>query len=377
MDPNELTPEEDKAEQERFEQQAAEAEGGEPPANQELQQEPPEQQDGGDGEQGEGEGDDESARLWAEMQAEEEGNATPSTDGDGGDKDSTTSVSRGTGDGGEGKSGDRPSSEASPPADPWQNAPPELRAAHEAEVKRLRAEAERAVRREQGRRRKEQEQGTKRPPAETAARPSPPASKKPVGEFLDEALTDYPEIREPLKQTLAPIEQKLDQLERAEAARIAQAKEREEAAEVARIKGQQELLDQAHPDWEKDIVYGKHARTFYDWINDPIRPRKFYDAVFKTNNERIVDAKAAIEVFDAFKKEIKLAQEPPASRGNGGGQRQELSARRAAQRDGARSPRSPGGPPLRSGIPAEGDPQAIWDQIASEDPEEAKWRKRA
>ncbi|TPN11720.1 hypothetical protein [Mesorhizobium sp. B2-1-2] len=234
---------------------------------------------------------------------------------------------------------------APPPADDiWAKASPELRAAHEAEMAALRKTANDA-KAHAGRMRKQFE-GLKAS-ADRAA--DQPGSK--LGDTLDKGLADYPEIAQPVKDALSPIEKRLEALDRIEAdQRTAQ------TDEVNRhIQSQQELLEAAHPGWEAEYIQGPLAKQFYDWIKSPDRPVKFVKTVFETNADHIFDASAAIEVFDAFKADTAGTGPTP-----GNGQNQELSAKRAAQLDGSRSPKTPGGPARVSGIPREGDPQSIW-----------------
>jgi hypothetical protein len=236
----------------------------------------------------------------------------------------------------------------SPPApakDIWADASPELRAAHEAEVEALRRKTADEVKAQAGRIRKLQQE--LKASAERAADSNAPK----LSDTLDQGLADYPEIARPVKDALSPIEKKLERLDDLEA----QHRSAQQEEVNSHIRSQQQLLEAAHPDWEQEYIQGPKAKQFYDWIKSPDRLMKHVNTVFETNREHIFDASAAIEVFDAFKADIAGTDPTP-----GNGQTQELSAKRAAQLDGSRSPKTPGGPPRVSGIPREGDPQSIW-----------------
>lgn len=248
-----------------------------------------------------------------------------------------------------------------PPAnDIWASASPELRAAHEAEMAALRKTVNDA-KAHAGRMRKQYEELK----ASAGRAADQPGAK--LGDTLEQGLADYPEIAKPVKDALSPIEQRLEALDRFEAShRDAQTEE------VNRhIRSQQELLEAAHPNWEQEYIQGPKAKQFYDWINSPDRPMKHVKTVFETNRDHIFDASAAIEVFDAFKADMAGTGPTP-----GNGQTQELSAKRAAQLDGSRSPRTPGGPARITGIPKEGDPQSIWKAFPDDNADERLTRRR-
>jgi hypothetical protein len=244
--------------------------------------------------------------------------------------------------------------------DIWANATPELRAAHEAEVAALRQQANDA-KRNIGRVRKQYEE--LKASADRAA--DPQNSSKKVGDMLDESLAEYPEIRDPVKTALAPIEKKLEKLDQFEASdRTAKQDEVNE-----HIKREQMVLARKYPNWDKDFVAGDRAKQFYDWVLD--QPRATRETVFVTNKDQIFDGEAAIEVFDAFTAHLNALANPP-----GNGPTQELSPKRAAQLEGTRSPRSPGGAPRVSGIPKEGDPQSIWNAFPDDNADDRLIKRR-
>ena len=308
---------------------------------------------------------DDAAKLWAELPddgAENqpgkvggekisnefiESQAEPDKDASAGEQDAGTAQR------------DKP---ASPPAnDIWATASPELRAAHEAEVEALRRKTAVEVKAQAGRIRKLQQE--LQASAERAADRDAP---KP-GDTLDQGLADYPEIARPVKDALSPIEKKLERLDQLEA----QQRSAQQEEVNSYIRSQQDLLEAAHPNWEQEYIQGPKAKQFYDWINSPDRPMKHVKTVFETNRDHIFDASAAIEVFDAFKADMAGTGPTP-----GNGQTQELSAKRAAQLDGSRSPRTPGGAPRVTGIPKEGDPQSIWKAFPDDNADERLQRRR-
>lgn len=304
---------------------------------------------------------DDAAKLWAEF-ADDGGEKQPEkTNGEKISDEFTESQAEPNKDASAGEQEKTAKPSDPPPADDiWAKASPELRAAHEAEMAALRKTANDA-KAHAGRMRKQYED--LKASADRAA--DKPGSK--LGDTLDQGLADYPEIAKPVKDALSPIEQRLEALDRFEAGQRAT-----QTDEVnSHIRSQQQLLEAAHPNWEAEYVQGPKAKQFYDWIKSPDRPVKFVKTVFETNAEHIFDASAAIEVFDAFKADMAGTDPTP-----GNGQTQELSAKRAAQLDGSRSPRTPGGAPRVTGIPKEGDPQSIWKAFPDDNADDRLTRRR-
>lgn len=325
-------------------------------------------------------GPSEAESLWDEMIAADEPKSTAasvtgeqvsnefddvSTDSKEGDKNQPSAgAGTQTGDGATAAKVETPPT----PDEILAKASPEIRAAVDAKIEASLSEVRKSARdakSEAGRVRKLFEELQK----DSASRGAhSKGSTKKVAEILDERLGDLPEVRDPVKDALAPIESKLERLDKAEEVRTAALK----TEVIQHIKSQQELLDAAHPGWDKEYVKGPKAKVFSDWIQD--QPKRLRDIVFVTNNEQIFDAQGAIEVFDAFNKAIAAAENPtPAP----SGQTQELSAKRAAQLDGTTSPRSPAGAPMISGIPREGDERAIWDAFPDDNADDRLTRRRA
>lgn len=307
---------------------------------------------------------DEAAKLWAEF-ADDGAEKQPETvNGEKISDEFTESQAEANKDlpaGEQDVAGDAKPTTPPPANDIWANASPELRAAHEAEVEALRRKTADEVKAQAGRIRKLQQE--LKASAERAADSNAPK----LGDTLDQGLADYPEIAKPVKDALSPIEKQLERLGQMEA----QQRSAQQEEVNSYIRSQQQILEAAHPNWEAEYVQGPKAKQFYDWIKSPDRTVEQVKTVFETNAEHIFDASAAIKVFDAFKADMAGTDSPP-----GNGQNQELSAKRAAQLDGSRSPRTPGGAPRVTGIPKEGDPQSIWKAFPDDNADERLQRRR-
>lgn len=319
------------------------------------------------GEAAEKQEQDDAAKLWAEFADDGAEKKTETTNGEKVSDEFTESQAEQNKDASVGEQdteGKAPAGDKTSPPAPtvdWAKASPEFRAAHEAEMAALRKAANNE-RLHAGRMRKQFEELKA-----SAARVADTPSSKTVGDTLDEGLADYPEIAKPLKDTLAPIQKRLEAFDQFTAERHTAQQD-----EVNRhIQSQQQLLEAAHPNWEAEYIQGPKAKQFYDWIKSPDRSVKQVKTVFETNAEHIFDADAAIEVFNAFKADIAGTDPTP-----GNGPTQELSAKRAAQLDGSRSPKTPGGPPRVTGIPKEGDPQAIWSAFGDDNADDRLTRRR-
>jgi hypothetical protein len=178
---------------------------------------------------------------------------------------------------------------------------------------------------------------------------------------------EYPEIATPLQKKHARIEEKVSQLD-------AQLKSRQEAADQemdANLQVNERLLEEKHPGWVGFLR--ENGPAFGNWIVD--QPLRIREAVI-TNKDAIIDPYSAIDTLDAFKNFV-TANQPPQQQSSGAppaAQTQGLNSRRTAQLASSASPRSVGSRPTVSGIPEDGDPQAIWDGFAAIDPDEKKWR---
>ena len=271
------------------------------------------------------------------------------------------------------KDNDAPADEAAPDGEPagqdeapdiWADAPPDLKAAHDAQVRALEsAQTEHARRSIEGRiaayTRRLQERNA-------AATQPPPAKDEEAADPLAELAAEYPEIAQPLQKKLAPIAEKLSQFD-------AQLKSRQDAADQqmdAELRANEQMLEQRHPGWDEFLK--EYGAAFGAWIVDqPLYLRQ----AFVTNQDAIIDPYSAIETLDAFK-DFVVSNQPPqqAEQQPAAVQQQRLNPRRAAQLAGSASPHQGGSRPTVSGIPQDGDPEQIWKAFAEVDPDEKKYR---
>jgi hypothetical protein len=251
--------------------------------------------------------------------------------------------------------------------DPWANAPPDLKAAHDAQVKALEtATNEHARRSIEGR----IASYTRRLKERNEAAAQKPAAPKPeeAADPLEELAADYPEIAAPLQKDRARIAEKISRFESIEQSRLAAA----DAEMDHDLMANEKLLEESHPGWEGYLK--EYGPAFGAWIVDqPLALRQ----AFVTNQDAIIDPYSAIETLAAFKSFVASNQSPQAPPPDGGGQpaqQQRLNPRRAAQLAGSASPHSGGSRPTVSGIPQDGDPEMIWKQFAAIDEDEKKYR---
>jgi hypothetical protein len=247
--------------------------------------------------------------------------------------------------------------------DLWANAPPDLRAAHDAQVRALEAATTEHARRSiEGRiasyTRRLQERN------EAASRQPDPAQDEEAADPLAELAAEYPEIAEPLLKEIAPIKETLSQFAAIE-------QRRQEAADAqmdGELRANEDLLEQRHPGW--DGFLKEYGPAFGAWIVDqPLYLRQ----AFVTNQEAIIDPYAAIDTLDAFKAFVDQNTQPPQAQP--AAQQQRLNPRRAAQLAGSASPHQGGSRPTVSGIPEDGDQEQIWKAWAAVDPDEQKYRR--
>jgi hypothetical protein len=293
-------------------------------------------------------------QLWAEFEAEEK---APDDDGfaETGEKDNDAPVDGAA-------SAQKPAPQQQEP-DVWADAPPALKAAHDAQVKALEtATTEHARRSIEGRIASYQRRLRER--NEAAAQPSRPAQEA-ADDPLAELAAEYPEIATPLQKKLAPIVEKISQFD-------TNLKSRQEAADQEmdiELKANEDMLEKQHPGW--DGYLKEHGAAFGAWIVDqPLYLRQ----AFVTNQEAIIDPYSAIDTLTAFKSFVESNQEPAQQEQPVAPQTQRLNPRRAAQLAGSASPHSGGSRPTVSGIPQDGDPEQIWKAFAETDPDEKKYR---
>lgn len=158
---------------------------------------------------------------------------------------------------------------------------------------------------------------------------------------------EYPEVAGPLGKFIGSLQA---QITRQEKELSAIGTERRQSA----LDEQVNLLVEEHPDWQ-DLT----ADTgFPDWLSS--QPRHIQEAAMRNANE-IVDAAEAADVVGRFKafRSAQQPNNPPASGEGDPNNRQQLSGKRQRQLESASTARSRG-PGVASGIPEDGDPEALW-----------------
>lgn len=410
----------------------AEKDGDEDQAGQQQDLPGTDEQDGAAGAGNEGDGardrddldlvgddEDESAEIWDDLEREEAAAAAgdPADSGSPGDDDQgTTGGSSGddgaadgddaqgdTGSAGEEDDAGKPASEASEQAGSGdkpdqvdakllEQAPPEVRAAYEAvqaELDRVR-QSESSQRGRVGAMQRQVNtlsqrindltkgggggsQGQQQKDGASGAEAD--ASKDPTGFLKGEEwqgfATDYPEIAGPISKLIGGMQSQL-----ADAGKKLDAigDERLNAA----LDEQETRLNDAHSDWFDVISTSVNGEAvakpeFVAWLES--QPRHIREAAAR-NSQRIVDAAEAADVIGRFKEHIGLkpgSRQQDAGKGNDAGKKQ-TTGRRTRQLEAAASTRT-GGPGAVSGIPEEGDPEAIWDGFEAK--EQAEQRRRA
>ncbi|PWE56772.1 hypothetical protein DEM27_10440 [Metarhizobium album] len=173
---------------------------------------------------------------------------------------------------------------------------------------------------------------------------------------IEKIKEEYPEVAGPVSQAIDIVAGRVDAFDRVEQGRI-EAAQRELNSIVDE---QSRLLTEQHPGWE-DLL-DKNADVFRHWIEDqPLRMRH----AFVQNIENITDAQQVGELISAFKTFINPPAAPAAPQ-------QPLSDKRQRQLSGSSSPTRSSRAPVVSGIPEDGDPQAIWDAFEAQDQARAR-----
>lgn len=229
------------------------------------------------------------------------------------------------------------------PSDIWSSAPPELKAAFE-EERRARTNLEHAIRSDRGRLSAMQKK------LDELSRSSPNSAHQPVKgesandrtERLQKLAEEYPEVAQPLLDEMDALRNTVTSLQSVE-----QEREQRFVAE------QEQVLATEHADWQQ--VLSTNGATFAAWLDD--QPKAVRDAA-QANANRIVDARAAADVVGRFKQFIGItgqqqqAAQPATPQPSLSDKRQRQLAASATPRGVRR--------PVASGIPEDGDEEAIW-----------------
>lgn len=320
----------------------------------------------------------EEDKIWAEMQAKETaagGELSPAADPKNAD-DFTNEENRGTSSAPAASAQPAQAAAQTPSAAPaeapaagldWSTVPPEFRAAHEASETE-RARLERLSRRHAGRASAVYERYNRRKADEAAADKGAAHPRKPLAETAVEALGDIPEIVTPLKNFASAVDAEVEKLAAANADR----EKREQAEDAEFLTDQREALTAAHPEWEK--VLDDNLQEFQAWIIDqPWEIRKGY----LDNKDEIFNAASGAKMIGAFKDHLSAKANPPQPAAPAAKQNDPPSARRESQRAATASPSGGSRQPTLTGIPKDGDPDAIWKAFAATDPDEQRYRRQA
>lgn len=236
-------------------------------------------------------------------------------------------------------------------ADVWANATPEQKAAFEA-AEADRKKLEQALRSDRGRLSALQRQInelTRKPAASAAGN----TGASDGAEFLQSEdwknfSTEYPEIAGPLGKVVASL-----QMQVATQSKVLNAigDERQQAA----LNEQEQILASEHSDW---LEVGT-SQEFTDWVFT--QPRHIQEAAFR-NHEHIVDAAEAADLIGRYKQFAMPKENNAAANAGGGTQNNRSDAKRRHQLESASSVRG-NGPGVASGIPEDGDEEAIWKMM--------------
>lgn len=300
------------------------------------------------------EAEQDAAKLWQELEDAETGKTTPADDAGGAADDFGIPD----------EDGEDPAQTATDPAatagqdgsaaddDVWKDAPPAAKEAYE-KLQREKKQLEHETRSHDGRvaaRIKRIEELTKQ---------IEDLNNKPDagdGTPLNALAEDYPEISKVIETVVA----KTDKVEAAHKSRLQAELDTETTAVNADLKREEATLNEQQPDWLD--VLTKNQAKFVEWVNDqPLAMRK----IAAENTAQIVDGAATAKLVAAFKAHLNppAAEPEPKPSPN--------ASRRERQIGASASPGRTGRQPVVSGIPEEGDPQAIWDAFEAEEQHKA------
>jgi ABC-type nitrate/sulfonate/bicarbonate transport system substrate-binding protein len=161
-------------------------------------------------------------------------------------------------------------------------------------------------------------------------------------------------LHAPLSKAIESVNSRAEQVEAAQRGRIETELKEEQQRYIEEVNAQTEALKQEHPDY-LDVV-SKNVDKWLTWVED--QPKAIRDAVAR-NADDITDAAAASKVLSAFKAYLN----PPAT----APQPSPQSDKRQRQIGATASPGTSNRQPVVTGIPEDGDPQAIWDALEKED----------
>ena len=246
---------------------------------------------------------------------------------------------------GESEAGNAPAEPSQQPDDPWAAAPEVLRNDYQS-IKAEKERLEHRLRSEEGRIRAAQARLQEL--SKTSAAPQKDDGPEDISKALEGLKSDYPEIAEPISKVVAAINGRVEELDRAEQSRrMAAQNELQHMVEV-----QTAELERAHPDWFDTLK--NNGSAFATWVED--QPKRIRDAAYR-NAQQIVDASEAASVVAAFKDHLGIGAKAPEH------QHQPENDRRKRQLAASATPSRSAGKPTVSGIPDDGDPEAIWEAM--------------
>jgi hypothetical protein len=294
-------------------------------------------------------GDDEA--LWNELEKADaaEAKAPPPT---GREADDDAAFTADEPDPSEADQGDdEPSAEGQPdagaqeaPDDPWAKADPTLKAAFDEKARALQ-NLEHQIKSDRGRLSAMQKK------LDELSRSASPANQPKPGDDREERrrklAEEYPEVAQPILDEMDALKAEIANLSSAETRREQMTLEQQEAA-----------LTQQHADWQQ--ILGQNGATFAAWAED--QPKAIREMVARNANQ-IADAQAAAEVIGRFKQYLGIGEQPQqqAAPSAQAAPRNTLSDKRQRQLAASAAPSGGSRRPVASGIPEDGDPQAIWD----------------
>jgi hypothetical protein len=164
-------------------------------------------------------------------------------------------------------------------------------------------------------------------------------------------LEDYPEIADAVGKVAKSIDDRLSQTNSANEAELAEM-----------LREQAERLEAAQPGWETFVDENKAA--FQAFLADDSQPA-WVAKVSAENGQDIVDATQASRLIQRFKEHLGQSARPqsdPADAGRPDTTR--TDDRRRRQLDGSSTPPPRGTGALTTTIPANGDPEQIWEAEA-------------
>lgn len=237
-----------------------------------------------------------------------------------------------------------PATVDSPASDPWKDAPPELREAHERDLAEIRTRAEQAettARRHSGRLSK-QEQELADLRAKVAPQPDAAATgekAKTRAERMAQLKGEYPEIADPILEDLADKGARLD--------RIEGALSRQADAQTSDLLDEQtSILSRAQPGWETEI---KDNPEFVKWaVGQP----DYIKGVIRENAKQIISGDDVADVIARYRRDTVDPEKERADERR----REQLEAGRAAD------VRNPG----LAAPKGEGTVEQTWDELNAE-----------